>query len=342
MPYDDEYFEAEYRHISPDGRRYKETDLTAAKPGGDTEYEWRVKRPSHEKTRWLAEFEDEYLKGKPGWDYKGVTPYRGCYWAYSKANLAAFWNQGKLIHRETGMPRLMHFADEMPGVPLQDLWDDIPPVLGGERVGYTTQKPLALLERIIKASSNEGDVVLDPFCGCATACVAAENLGRRWVGIDISPKAVELVNIRLQQSMGSLFHNRLVIARTDIPKHTDIEAQIPYRQNKHFLFGQQEGHCNGCRSTFEFRHLEIDHVIPRDSGGPRQRREPAVAVRSLQPGQGQPVAGVPDGAVGGDGDRCMRLRPLGCFPGRWRYRAYKRKCLRRSLCGRSLFRGWRG
>ena len=73
-----------------------------------------------------------------------------------------------------------------------------------ERIGYPTQKPLALLERIIKASSNEGDVVLDPFCGCATACVAAENLGRRWVGIDISPKAVELVNMRLQQTMGEL------------------------------------------------------------------------------------------------------------------------------------------
>ena len=155
----------------------------------------------------------------------------------------------------------------MPGVPLQDLWHDIPPVLGKERIGYPTQKPLALLDRIIKASSNEGDVVLDPFCGCATACVAAENLGRRWIGIDISPKAVELVNLRLQQSMGSLFHDQLVSARTDIPKRTDIDTPVPYRQNKHVLFGQQEGHCRGCRSAFEFRHLEVDHIIPQDSGG---------------------------------------------------------------------------
>ena len=72
-----------------------------------------------------------------------------------------------------------------------------------------------------------GDVVLDPFCGCATACVAADNLGRRWIGIDISPKAVELVNIRLQQSMGGLFHNQLVTARTDIPRRTDIETLVP-------------------------------------------------------------------------------------------------------------------
>ena len=83
---------------------------------------------------------------------------------------------------------------------------------------------LALLERIIKASSNEGDIVLDPFCGCATACVAADRLGRKWVGIDISSKAVELVNMRLQQAMGSLFHHGYVTARTDIPRRTDIEA----------------------------------------------------------------------------------------------------------------------
>ena len=267
MPYTDDYLETEYRHVSPDGRRYKETDLTAAKPGGDTEYSWYVKRPAHEKIRWSADLTNEFLNPKPGWEYKSVSPYQGRYWAYSKSNMASFWNEGKLVHRETGMPRLAQFADEMPGVPLQDLWNDIPPVLGKERIGYPTQKPLALLDRIIKASSNEGDVVLDPFCGCATACVAADNLGRRWIGIDISPKAVELVNIRLQQSMGTLFHDRLVTARTDIPRRTDIDAPIPYRQNKHVLFGQQEGYCRGCRSAFEFRHLEVDHIIPQDSGG---------------------------------------------------------------------------
>ena len=117
-----------------------------------------------------------------------MKPYRGRYWAYSKSNLTTFWNEGGLIHRETGMPRLMQFAEGMPGIPLQDLWDDIPPVLGNERIGYPTQKPLPLLEHIIKASSNEGDVVLDPFCGCATACVAAENLGRRWIGSISRPR----------------------------------------------------------------------------------------------------------------------------------------------------------
>ncbi len=136
-----------------------------------------------------------------------------------------------------------------------------------ERLGYPTQKPLALLERIISASSNPGDVALDPFCGCATACVAAEKLGRQWVGIDLSPKAADLVNIRLREFMGDLFHDRLVTARTDVPRRTDIDAPINYRQNKHVLYGQQEGYCAGCRAFMEFRHFEVDHVIPRSRGG---------------------------------------------------------------------------
>ena len=109
--------------------------------------------------------------------------------------------------------------------------------------------------------------MLDPFCGCATACVAAENLGRKWVGIDLSPKAIELVNVRLKRAMGGLFHDRLVTARTDIPRRTDIDAPIPYRQNRHVLFGQQEGRCNGCKTEFPFRVFEVDHVIPRSRGG---------------------------------------------------------------------------
>ena len=267
MPYTDDYLHLEYRHIAPDGRRYKETDVTAAKPGGDTEYEWRVKRPINEKVRWSADLKDEHKCPQPGWEYEGVMPYRGRYWAYSKSNMVNFWNEGRLVHRETGMPRLMQFANDMPGIPLQDLWDDITPVLGKERIGYPTQKPLALLERIISASSNPGDVVLDPFCGCATACVAAERLGRRWVGIDISEKAVELVNMRLHEFMGGLFHSRLVTARTDIPRRTDIETPIPYRKQKHVLFGRQEGRCGGCKIAFLYPNLTIDHVVPRSKGG---------------------------------------------------------------------------
>ena len=238
--YDPEYVEKFYRHVEPEtNRRYTLGDLTA--PGGAP-------------------------KGNPYYELMGVTRY----WRYSQENMQELVEAGRVVQRRPGtVPRYKRYLDEMPGVPLQDSWTDIPPIASQskERIGYPTQKPLALLERIIKASSNESDVVLDPFCGCATACVAAENLGRRWIGIDISPKAVELVNMRLQQTMGELFHNRLVTARTDIPRRTDIDAPVPYRQNKHVLFGQQEGRCNGCRSEFPFRILEVDHVIPRSHGG---------------------------------------------------------------------------
>jgi hypothetical protein len=90
--------------------------------------------------------------------------------------------------------------DEMPGVPLQTFWDDIQPVISGsdERLGYPTQKPLALLDRIIRASSNENDIVLDAFCGCGTALVAAQNLNRQWIGIDISPTACRVMAKRLR------------------------------------------------------------------------------------------------------------------------------------------------
>ena len=137
-----------------------------------------------------------------------------------------------------------------------------------ERVGYPTQKPLALLERIIRASSNEGDMILDPFAGCATACVAAERLNRQWVGIDLSPKAVELVHVRLkQQEPGIALWANQVIARTDIPHRTDIDAPKNYSQNRHVLYGQQEGRCAGCEINFLFKVMEVDHIVPQSKGG---------------------------------------------------------------------------
>ena len=178
-------------------------------------------------------------------------------------------DKGIIHYTSTGLPRQKRYLDEMQGIPVDSIWEDIKPIQARskERLGYPTQKPLALLERIIKASSNEGDVVLDPFCGCATACVAADNLGRKWVGIDLSAKAIELVNVRLKGAMGGLFHDRLVTARTDNPRCTDIDAPIPYRQNRHVLFGKQEGRCNGCRTEFPFRAFSVDHFIPRSRGG---------------------------------------------------------------------------
>lgn len=197
-PYTEEYVASEYRHIDANGRRYAEGNPTAAKPGGDTEFEWRVKRPAVEGSRWEADLEDEHLDPQSGWEYKAVRPYNNRFWAYSKANMVQFAKSGHLIHRRTGVPRIVQYADEMPGVPLQDLWDDIPPVSGNEDLGYPTQKPIALLERIVGASSNPGDVVLDPFCGCGTTVAAAEKLGRKWIGVDITHLGVSLQKYRLE------------------------------------------------------------------------------------------------------------------------------------------------
>jgi len=171
--YGDDYMRKHYGNVDSDsGRRYKTSDLTAAKPGGDVSYEWR-----------------------------GVTPPRGRYWAYSRANMQKFHDEGRLVYAEkSGMPRMKHYLDEMHGIPLGDTWDDVFPInsQAQERLGYPTQKPLALLERIISASSNEGDVVLDPFCGCGTAVDAAQKLNRRWIGIDITHLAIALIEKRLK------------------------------------------------------------------------------------------------------------------------------------------------
>ncbi|MEP6754488.1 MAG: site-specific DNA-methyltransferase, partial [Chthonomonadales bacterium] len=128
-PYDVEYAKHNYRHIEAEtGRRFSISDLTAAKPGGDVSYEWH-----------------------------GVLPYKGRFWAYSRANMDKFEKEGRIYFSKTGMPRLKNYLDEMPGVPLQNDWQDIPPTSGNEYLGYPTQKPLSLLERIILTSSKPGD-----------------------------------------------------------------------------------------------------------------------------------------------------------------------------------------
>ena len=176
-PYDESYLKQHYSNVeTPSGRRYKTSDLTAAKGGGDTSYPW-----------------------------KGAVPPSGRYWAYSKANMEQFDRDGRLVYApKSGMPRLKHYLDEMPGVSLADWWEDIPPInsQAQERLGYPTQKPEALLERILKASSNEGDVVLDPFCGCGTTVQVAQRLNRRWIGIDITHLAINLIKTRLSDTFG--------------------------------------------------------------------------------------------------------------------------------------------
>ena len=213
-------------------------------------------------------------KDRPNLDYefKGVRRV----WRWSKARMRQADRDGLIVvpRGGEGVPRLKRYMDEQKGIPVGDAWTDIPFALGHERTGYPTQKPLALLDRIIKASSNEGDLVLDPFCGCATTLVAAELADRRWAGIDIGPKAAELVVRRLQSQGEGGGAGEIgpittigVIHRKDIPKRTDLGRMPPYRSHKPTLYGLQSGNCAGCAEHFEARHLEVDHIISRAKGG---------------------------------------------------------------------------
>ena len=237
--YDREYVENFYRFVEPGtGRKYRKDNL--AGPGGAA-------------------------KGNPQYEVMGVTRY----WRYSKERMQELIRQGRVIQTKPGsVPAYKRYLDEMPGVPLQDVWTDIRPIgsQAAERVGYPTQKPLALLDRIIKASSNEGDMVLDPFCGCATACVAAERLGRQWVGIDISEKAAELVQVRIRKEI-DLFHNFKPIHRTDQPQRTDLGKLPAPSVHKDLLYGKQSGQCGGCMVMFHKRNLTIDHIVAKENGG---------------------------------------------------------------------------
>ena len=178
-PYSQEYIAGSYNKVDEVGRRFKSSDLSAAKGGGDTEYEW-----------------------------KGIKPPKGRFWAYSKANMLEFEKEGRLYYSNTGKPYLKHYLTEMPGNSVDNLWADIGLAEKDEKLGYPTQKPEALLERIIKASSNEGDIVADFFCGCGTTIAAAQKLDRQWLGADISHLAIRLIKKRLVETYGlGIEHN---------------------------------------------------------------------------------------------------------------------------------------
>ena len=149
-----------------------------------------------------------------------------------------------------------------------DVFTDIQPIApsANARTGYPTEKPIPLLMRIIDTSCQSDGIVLDPFCGCATACIAAQKLHRQWMGIDISPKAAELVRRRMRDELGMFYEGA---HRTDIPTRTDLGKIRRYNspENRRRLYGEQSGNCAGCKDHFEARHLEVDHIIARRKGG---------------------------------------------------------------------------
>lgn len=167
--YSQEYIGSHYRQQDPDGRHYQLTSLIA--PGAGT-------------------------RGHPKYEFMGVTRY----WRYNIDKMKGLAQQGRVVQPSPrAVPRYKRYLDEMAGVPVGDIWEDIRPInsQAQERLGYPTQKPEKLLERILRASSQEGDVVLDPFCGCGTAVAVSQRLNRRWVGIDIAKLAIGVIRGRL-------------------------------------------------------------------------------------------------------------------------------------------------
>ena len=193
QPYDETYLETFFEQEDADGRRWKRMDLTGdGVRTGESGQKWRDTDVTAKGRHWAIPreiCEDLGIVGKPVLERLEAIDAAG------------------MIHwpkKEDGVPRLKQYADTMRGVPLQTVWTDIRPLhnLAAERLGYPTQKPLALLDRIIAASSNENDIVLDAFCGCGTALVAAQKLKRQWIGIDISPTSCRVMAKRLRDVCG--------------------------------------------------------------------------------------------------------------------------------------------
>ncbi len=172
LPYTKEYTDTYYRQVDENGRRYQLVSLRSPNPRPNLTYA-----------------------------YKGYKPHANG-WAVSREKMEQLDKEGRLHfpQRSDGAIREKYFLDEMKGVVATDNWSDIGPVgaHAAERLGYPTQKPVALLERIIQASSNPGDVVLDPFCGCGTTVAAAQKLGRQWIGIDVTSLAIALIKNRME------------------------------------------------------------------------------------------------------------------------------------------------
>ena len=213
-PLSEEYLNSHYTYTDKEGRRFSADNLNAPGTGGHR------------------------------YEFLGVTKS----WRMTEEQAHKWLAEGRIVHHSitpgsrVNIPRYKRYADESKGRPALDNWTDIGALNSQaiEATGYPTQKPLTLLDRIIKASSNEGDVILDSFCGCATTLVAADRLQRDWIGVDISAKAAELVVERIKEDQG-LFED--IVARTDIPKRTDLGNIPRYNapENRTRLYGEQGG-----------------------------------------------------------------------------------------------------
>lgn len=250
--YDDSYIRKNFKFVDENGRHYASDNLRSPNPRPNLTY-----------------------------DYKGYKPHPNG-WTVSLEKMQELDKQGRLIFPENldGRIRVKKYLDEMQGVVLGNIWDDIPPISSqaAERLGYPTQKPLILLERIIQASSNPNDVVLDPFSGCGTAISAAQKLGRKWIGIDITHLAIAMHKNRLKGNFGLEPRKDYAV----IGEPEDIEGARQLAQDDRYQFqwwalslvearplGGQDGDKKGKKGSDK----GIDGLLPfidDASGKPKQ------------------------------------------------------------------------
>jgi DNA modification methylase len=254
LDYTQDYLEKYYRFDDGDGRLYWRADLCAA----------GVRHGSSGKL----------------WRGRDVTA-KGMHWKFAVETLEKLDKQGRIYWPpKGGWPQYKRYRDELKGLAVSDLWDDVNRInpVGGERLGYPTQKPLALLERIISASSNEGDMVLDPFCGCGTAVDAAQKLKRKWIGIDITHLAISLIEKRLKDRYGA----RCKFEVHGTPKDVDAARDLARRDKYQFQWwavslveaqpfqGKKKGADTGIDGLKFFRDLDrkdVHKVVVSVKGG---------------------------------------------------------------------------
>ena len=273
VEHDPDYVKRQYNKTDERGR-YRSADLTASGVrNGESGQPWRGIEVTPKGQFWRTPtqggMKDWIIQNNiiPGWP----DAYPSVHQRLDKLDEAGLIYWPKRGH----MPSLKRYLASTKGKACNDLVLDIGKIEANaaENVDYPTQKPIRLLQRLIAAASRPGDLVLDPFAGCATACVAAEQLGRQWAGIDLSALAVRLVRHRLDREVGDAKQantwGKLIIDREDIPLRTDLGDIKRYNDpdNKKWLFGHQDGKCNGCLHPFPIHAMTVDHILPRAKGG---------------------------------------------------------------------------
>ena len=273
---DEDFFDSHDFEHDESGRPFRKRDLTAPyRGGGSGQFEW-----------------------------KGKKPPAGRMWAYTKENMEVLEAEGRIVYTRTGMPRMKIYVDDLRGLPYQDVW--VRPELwlnaaAKERLGYPTQKPEALLDRLIRSSSKAGALVLDPFCGCGTAVAAAQKLNRNWIGIDITHLAINLIRTRLRDAYGDAAQFEVIGEPVTQEDAKELAGTDPYQfqwwalglvgarpaeQKKgpdkgidgrlYFHDGSPGGKTRQIVFSVKAGHLNLSHV--RDLRGVLEREKAAIGV----------------------------------------------------------------